>query len=765
MTTLNVQTGGSAASATFISEVVTPDASFPVGTRVMVGNTSWPVRGAISWGYKSGTDPQQLVIESRPSAIGQILGEQGNGGAVTLAYIVPTSEGLIENEFQRLALLSEQAVDSAHNSVILSDDRWWWARRNVTRAYNIVRKSSDKFVFAPGVVSRTAGRVLRENVQGFVNPAIRPLVTDMPRYFAPWSVDPANGPYTAIDIVLDVLKNFLGYAPQFIDATAAVRSKYVPTNIVIVGESANSVIQRFLSESNNDLYVDETGKIVIYPNAVPFTDAAFKTWIGSSLEKATAGAVKVQDRRATRPSKIRCTFEQEQEILLVFTEGGAMAAQPFVPEQAFSPTAGLSAISKPSPAKTAEEARAQIEARVIALENVTRTVIDNQVGTLARGSIITIEEALGAFGTRFGNAPITLDQYRQIWGAGDMAAAFSVVTGLDAVKTLDPIAVAVWDQIKNDYRKLMRVPAVIAERFKDLQALMVSVLNVESGLRAPSEVYSAMSWLQNLTVRTVLKVQRQTGVVLDSYASQPHIPTSALATVEDINLGLIRLHPLTDINHPGAAVDCFFGRAVDERYYADSFAEGETIINSGTAGLLGAHGLAVPWEIDIVMSAIFLTPNGPSRLKTFEFTADEKALGISNGVTVETHLASDTARYRLPDALVAFNSPSADKQFVNEKILETVARQEAQRIWDTHVDQVYGDVVFAMSGSAIKLRPVGPIRNIVHTITPGGAGRIAFSARPITDGPRIQNKLPENVLKALYRQISWSSAPQGSRQS
>lgn len=709
---------------------------FPAGKRVdstllAINGLAIPLRGAFTWGYKSGVSPQQVSVSlSNEYANKLVEVVNAQGGKV----VIDCKTNSIENvaipmgPYSGLSLLPRSPDTHVHDIITITDDRWRWPNKNVYRTYNLLRKADDKFA-APV----TFAGVLK--------------LTEAKRYFVPWTIrQDENGqpvaPFTALDIVVDILTNFLGYDASKINLDRAQKSNYVPPNIVLVGQKAHSVISRFLSDSDNNLYIEDDGSITIYAENIPFGEKEFDKHLRPALRGKVEGQLWIQDRQNIRPTNIYESFEKEEEYLLTFKDASESSTSS----------------GSERPAESTVEALAQLASKRVYVRNITTTVVDNQVGNLPAGAIVTIEKALEAFGQEYGSAPITLDEFRENYGIAAPAVFALVLQDPTDDALLDPKAITVWSRIVGDYRRKFQIPHHVTQFIKDANNVLVEIVDPETGKRKPSEVFSTVSWVVNVQAR--INKKRASGITLDSFGnlSEDGKYKPIPATISDIDpeTGIFELIGLDDLNQPGAITDIILGRPVSEdAFFEDTFAEGETPLTRDS--LIGAHGLKADWEMSAVAS-ITLLPKSADSMYWVDSPAPAP-VKPGNGPPVEIHIGYDTARFALAGHDAYRTGASG---FINKALIEAIAGQEGPKRWVTFSDQLIGSVRFAISEESKKLRPTGPVSEVTFTVSTNGSVRMAFDARPISEGRDIRNTLEKEMLEAIFRQVHFET-PTGTR--
>jgi hypothetical protein len=714
----------------------------PKASYLKLNGLSWPLKTDFSWGYHSGTDPQIQLIPMLREYAEKFTSELNEDITLTMGAKDLYSEDIIEQEYQKLWLILRPPGDYNHDVVILTDDRWAWGKKLVTKAYNLARKSTDRLAF-----SRTTAGGTETLVEAV-------------RYFSPPTIiQEQNGkparPYKALDIVLDVLTRVLGYDAERINVERAAGSFYVPMNQDLVGVPADVAIRRFLDLSDNDLYLENDGNIVIYANRRPITQPVLDGLFPNGFPGLKQGNLFVVDRTASRPTEIDASFEREIELLCSYTE----SATPPSRQTAAGAAAGV-------------QARADILAQHTVVENVTVTVVNNQLPGLPRGSIVPIQDAITGFGVRFGTQTITFAEFVSKYGGFSREALLTLLlAGKDdaagARALLDHEALTAFGQIMRDFRSLFRLRPALLDRIRDLKPVLVDIVNPETGTRQKSEVFSIVSWFLNYQPRRTNGKERIRGEVLDSFtdpatgaARDKYIPIDAELSV-DAGEGLVRVNFLPNLNEPGVVNNILRGRALNDQAYRDAFGNNETVTDAGQV-----IGVQPDWKCAFVLSAIHREPNDGKRLAWIRSKRPED-IPEGRGPRVEIHVGDDTARFALNPANALVNkyiSPNrtlpADG-WVNKSICRALAQQECVRRWYLHADQAQGGVAVCWAQDSLKVRPVGTIGDVRHTIGKGGRSMVSLAATNLNEPQDVRNLLPEDVLRVVYRQLSRTEPPQG----
>lgn len=749
-------TGGPqvAAGTAQVSDTLAEAAKFQAVFGLELAGRPWDVTGAVPWGYVSGVQPQTfpLLMTKRfadffaKNAAGEISlkmsGKELVGGGGEAQRVRP-----IEKEFKRLQLHTRPPGNFEQDFLILEDDRWRWGRPNVTRDYNMARKSNDLVTLA-GVV------IQRQN-----------LLREARKYFRTRTLAPDNRPWTALQIAFDVLTRVLKIDTADIITNRASKTEFVPMNESVDGESAASVIARMLTLDGNDLFIDEDGKVVIYDRHAVFDDLEFRELFPRGVPPRFDGALHVVDYEKIRPSVIETQNTPELEMLFTFQSVGPQTS------------------ASGRPANTDEEAKRQLQTGQVFVENVTKTIIDGQVfdangEPLPAGTIVNINDAIESLGDRVG-ASFTLDDVLEFLG-NDAFIISQIITrlttGLEVI--FDPTNTSIAQAILTDLRTFFRIPQVVVEHIRSLQAYHVNIGNTQTRTRPPSNVFSQVSWF--IPTSLLVAAPIPDGVVLDSFteinddgsktALTKYQPlTGVTVRVEDFDLGLYRINWAADPDRPGAVKGVTPGIARDDSIYSREQGGNVTVLeDTSFTGI----GLIPDWEATVVMTVVPDLTNDKNRLFRTLFTPppgkNEKGQDrpqVGRGPRVERRVRLDTARFQLApgpysqgDPVPLSTNPSAAVLgarggMVNEKILGSVNQAESDRLYHTFTNQAEGDITLAFNKTSARIKPVASLRTVQYVYNEDGLIFVRVSAQRSTNPPNILIGLPADVLKSTIRQL------------
>lgn len=729
---------------------------------ILLDGKAWPITGAVTWGFVSGTSPQALSIRMQ-KRFARNFASKANRGKGSLRIIIneaTSGAGTVVNQrqntvdFEALNLQLNLPDDYAHNVLTVEDDRYRWNKPKVFRDFNLTRKANDIVVFRNLPVSR------------------QNLLREAAIYYRERTLKDDGTVWTALDIVKYALTEILGYDIKNLDFRKAAKSEYVPQNEVVDGEGAGSLIGRMLALDGNNLYIDEKGKVVVYDITQPFLESDFRKLFprGGPVGR-TAGAMHVMDYENLRPQSIESLVTPKIELLCTFRSVGAQTTTSDVPARSF------------------EEAKRQMLNGQIFVDNVTRTVVDGQVNDengapLPRDSIVTIEKALEGFGSLYGINGITISDLLKFYGAD----AFLITGAALAPKgpagapgliklAIDPTAAVVKDAIEKDLRTLFRVPRFVIEQIRGMEALHADMLNEVTRTRAISSVFSTISWLVPSSVQ--LPEEMPDGVVLDSFTEtdqvtgsksrrSKYLPISgATITIEDEDLGLIRVNWGQDYDRPGAVKSVVPGEAVDDGYYIRE----DTNYSYNDRQSFSGTGIKEDWECSFVISVIPDLFRDKRRL--YRETRTPPPMVKQNGQTVQVkgkgpqvqrRIRIEDARfthgitpYELGPAIMTINPAAralgARGRFVNEAIITAIIDAETLRLYKTFNDQMEGAMTLFPGRRNIKIRPVASLQTILYTYAVNGEVSILLGARRNKTPANILSRLPADVLRATVRQL------------
>ncbi len=805
MASIGAQQGGPIEAPTIATIDLATEADTPVVASLLLtgikGNErnglAWAIENNISWGYVSGVAPQELLIQMHRDEVG-LLTRINKRPVVTELEMTQKGEvaGIdqtVKRKFRNLRVLSDEDATLESKIVKITDDRYRWKRAKVWLQVNITRRVNNQIVklgagrrtllrenselYRSNTVTTEARQILAQVAARKSTPS-KDLPTDSPdpRPLQPINAADIPKAYTALDVVVEVLERYLGYkagADGNIIIQSRNTSEYIPQDIKLQGEPADTVIQRFLAMDGNDLYIDDNGNIVIQDALIALTTAQYKRKIGGRdafFPESLAGRLGDSNLIDIRPSLIVTQTVPEKEILFSFVSAGAQS----------------SVVGRP--ATTREEAIKQINNGQVFLENVTRTVIDGQVrdadGSLrAKGTIISIEEGFASLNSFFGVAGLSIDEYTAKYGPTIMAQKTILGGASFKQDQVDMVTRA----LQTDFRTFFRIPQVVVDELLSIKTVLANILNNRTRTREPATVFSRIT-RTDANVLMLNKVERQAGI-LDSFFEYPNgvragakarstfLPISfAQVSVVDFDLGLIRVQFGNDDQLPGAVEGFLPGVANDKSYYAKN---ANSLLSIQAADVNGARaGLEPDWECSVVMSCVPFVENSPNRL--FEENFDIQSLsGITGlngkGPRIFIPIRADTARFHVQDVrylsgpeFKQSSNPTAARigaagGYVNSEVISANGEMEARRIFRTYQDVIVGFETFGLNDVTKKCVPLGAVRNVIFTHAASGLQTCDLVAARVTTPEDITSLLPEEYLQVLAGQLDASVLnPQGS---
>lgn len=684
---------------------------------------------AEQFGYQGGGVDAAAQALARGSAVAQNAAIYKTSllfsGATTSAI-----QGIDERsiEFQELWTLVREPVSFTEDAIIISDDRWRWDRVNVNKRYNLIRRANDRYIFG--------GSVQFQNI-----------LSDAQRYFLEETLNQGR-PWTCIEIIEDILENDLGYPTSKIKRERlgqVLLTNYIPQNVSLDGVPAPTALARFCNEGNVDIYLDKDGSVVIFPVATIQVRGELENTMKAAMDSAVSGAIDFQDKTLMRPDKVIVEFEQEREVLFTYEEGAK-----YVDDSSVSPAR-------------------QIEGQEVKVENVTRTVINDQIPGVPRGVYVTIEDALAEFG-------LSLDDLRNYYGMGSDALVMDKLRATGAAR-LDQDLVLVWNTIMRDYRSLFRIPGPVMRNIASVKPVLAAIVNPETGMRAPAEVFSTVTWLSRLPrYVTSTQSERSHGAITNSFdtdrpkSNGTYQPLPASVQIEDPDLGVFRVTYFGELNLPGYPADVLPGEPADPSFFTDSLAEGESVLSR--QAIQGQYGLKEEWKIGVVLSVISLNPNNNSRL-WWEEVDPPSGITPGAGPPIFVRTTLDSYRKTLPDSLKPWRNQTYSREAgpVNPVLVRGLAQNEGNRVWYSFADHPIGQVtaripIGGRGGSSDLLESVKPystISRVAYTVDGSGGFYVTIVCAPSLQPPDIRNLLSQELLSVTMQQIDFNWAVNGQK--
>lgn len=569
----------------------------------------------------------------------------------------------------------------------VADRRWLWSRRHVASEFNVRRTTGDKFFV--------------NNTTNVENAVVQPTLA-----YAKWSLYPRdNGGslWTGLQILGDVFQAI--EQPYRVDGTLPE----IEIQDLALDDTGGDALERAMARcfsGGADVYIDLDGTAVVFNTLPPPT---IKTQVRGEppypfLARKHAiypGDVQSVSRRALRPKNVHVLFSIEAETRYDFNEGGTIARDDPVLKNV-----------APSP-------------------DVAVTLSDGTV--VSRGSYVLLESLFSAWGA-FGyfNRQMSTDVLRKNalkhgW------ASFEQEFGNNPLEPPDPVKQRRAATAVEHWRRTFQIDETFVQRITNLRASRLAVLNVQTGLYAPAEVYC--DWTRRPSFKGYAR--KPEANMNHGWAVQGYAPLLADAkvcpasvTIEDASAGVFRVHPQIDpygltqamvLGYPAAVGSAPAGSlpqqdglAAANRQREDLYARWDCVELSST------------FKLAVILSA---SPASPNDLRRFhKITISQAEAGESGaegpdvyirvfpGVLTARYGWSDENGQQILDAIRGRGAGFPPSALLNETLLRSVAIATAKRTYSNWRDLPLGSAQIDMDPT---IKPQGSLSSVRHVMNGG----------------------------------------------
>lgn len=431
-------------------------------TKVTLGGVPISANGSVVWKLVSGIQPYQTAFSCHEAHWESIRSNMG----VPLTMRVQTTRSTLE--IKSVFVLYELPSDSPNRrSFLVSDRRWRWEYRLVTKDYNMVRRTGDKTLIGAQAVE--APIELAQQKDSY--------------FYLPYSLD-GDKRWTPRRMLEDVFKYVEPYKdsrvvesfPPFGQDVGGRKDDVggiTIQNMLLRDQGNIAMLKALQSCPGADVYVRYDGKVAIFDSTSEvktrqaWTDAGPATWDGQRVVNTR--------KESVRPKSVAVHFQREVELVLEYEDNFPAAGS----------TVETTKRDKNAPFVENVMPTVDPETSVTEYDPVQDKMVSKTVGM---GTYVEFKALLKAWDDKKpqGSMPWTFDTISKHWLHGDLDGALGN-KGLD----LDPkgnVSARV-QMIKQHFRQTFRVNQRIMERVRDIQPIRVFTLDPVTGLRAPSLVW------------------------------------------------------------------------------------------------------------------------------------------------------------------------------------------------------------------------------------------------------------------------------------
>jgi hypothetical protein len=597
---------------------------------------------------------------------------------------------------KKLSVLTRGAGSHPNRaSVEVADVRWRWTRPSPPRTFNRRRRSGEKRI-VDGVLQR-------------VEP-----VADIT--YARYSLKDELRPWTATDAVYSILDDVTGKNYDF--PPSLFRNQLPVDNLRFMGMDGQETLKAiFQLVPGLTGWIDEEGQYRGTLTSGGGEGAEVKAF-GVPLEDEQLA--ELVDLSRVRPSGVDVYFVCEDEIRFDFVEGESYTTSEREP-------------------RTCEN--------VLPLPDVTLTISGKKY---VRGQWVPITQALlDAWNADTTSRlmfngktlpPVSFEKIRKLWLAPSGYHAYFEVGTLN-----NPIWGQRWDAIKQHYRQTFRIDRRWMDRIESFRPERLSILDPETGTRAPADVYADYAELP--TARRMaetrndpsrrLAFNKKAWEINDTTRklSDGHLAEGSSVQVLDRDLGIFRIAfnampqrlgvipSILSAKEDGAGVDI---PVADPRVGLGMF-------------LLHRGRLSQYHRMSVVLS---VTPGSPQGLERFYKIAVTPAgakemlpPSIADRVKdckgprwqVVLLPGYTTARFAWPDSpgekdlqaagAIVDGLPRSEDRLIDPDHLKAVAKAVAAALYSGFTDRWEGSLTGALDPGR---KPVGRIASVAHEVRARG---------------------------------------------
>jgi hypothetical protein len=627
-----------------------------------------------------------------------------------------------------LYVLALEPGDNPYTKRIrVADRRWKWARRWVSRDFNLRRKTGDQ-------------RILNNTME------LATAFFDDTIGYAPWSLKDEVTPWTALDVIDAILGDELEEVAYTVTVKRPIELRVEELPIDSDGATALARALEFTPGLDIKLNEDD-GLPALYDVAdgshVEVIDECGPPNVGS-------GFPGVSDRRAERPRSVRVLFTPEVEVRVTADHADPITHAPVTLFDGIG--FGVSFRLVP----------------VIAISDPS--FVTTEYGTLNAGSWMPLHEWLEDVNSAANGGLLANGRHNNILLSEDRLLKHLITPShplerLDVLYAVDKFGNrdATWSnrmgQLKGAYRQIYQIHRSLLDRVRSWTLTRVAVMDEANQTRGSTQVWT--DWVKRPSWAGI--EERGMGLLafpwrVEGYADrlEDAIGAPASVTVMERDTGTLRVVP--KVSEWENAEMVFFGR-----FEADEM----PAYSAAISYKWHQQKLAQAHKMSLIITAIPAAPSKRERLHAEEVTPREVSalvgydVGQGEGPPIDIRIGPglQTARYAwLDDADSEWASwwagkggPINDKPgLINGEILKGIARAAAAQVYDTYMD--VPDNAHSV-GLTSKARISGAITSVRHSLARDGSAStmIRTSAQVLERNP--WQRMPDSLRRILERMV------------
>ena len=712
---------------------------------------------SVGWKIIRGTAPYQRVFELHPDnakALLEATKPSGTNSSGTQekpkeVSLIIEAVGHPQLKIDGLTVLHEVPPSLPYlKAVLVTDRRFYWGQRFMSRTYNLRRKSGDK---------RIVGTVGGQNT---LNLNLLRTAPQDDVVFAPFSLFGGVKQWNAEMVLTDVFNELM--PNEYTLSNVALDGSPALIDGIELDGTADTCVSQLLSLCGNlEVYIDVNGKATI----VSSYDGGEVLEIGASTSPIFGMPIlEVVSLARRRPSAIDVLFTREDEIRFDFNDPDTSTQDANNPPR-------------------------QLE-NVLQLPDPELRIGNKDFG---QGSWVPINQALlnawntdlppsvvsvGAAGGLVSLGNFTFDFLRKSWANGFM------LWRMAGQPLEDPIWARRVDALMAHYRQTFRVPYRWMSAFRYIKPVRHAIIDEENLTYGPADIFG--QWAKFITMRAVAK---QNGDLTWLHYNHDEYATN-LTSENNSKTGRAKGRP-----SPARMIMRDEEQGIFTVQYGDVFGDADVIwpsmaeMNSELIAINNAAPLASMdprYAVGMIkqhtqlksahnMAAIFTccpaSPNSNQRFFRYRIDAKDvlkllppkavdglkESLGpvmqirVGPGTLTAKRAWSDFDAQSVTNSILFGGGDNLPKEtLINEPEIKAVAQAVAATLYLGFVDRFEGTLATSIDPAR---KPKGRISSVSHDLMPDGSATTMMSLPPDLKPVDFWQLVPESIRRILLRQV------------